>query len=78
MSGMYRKKNAENYIRQRNNGFMGGENMRGVKNQNVDIKTDGNDVVVTDGIIEYFRKSKTEQTVAIANDIYFAEKYMEV
>lgn len=47
--------------------------MRGIKNPNVDIKTDGNDVVVTDGKIEYFRKPKTEQTVAIANDIYFAE-----
>lgn len=52
--------------------------MRGIKNPNVDIITDGNDVVVTDGKIEYFRKSKTEQTVAIANDIYFAEKYTEV
>lgn len=51
--------------------------MRGIKNLNVDIKTDGNDIVVTDGKIEYFRKPKSDQTVAIANDIYFAEKYME-
>lgn len=63
---------------QRNNGFMEGEVMRGIKNPNVDIKTDGNDVVVTDGKTEYFRKPKSEQTIAIANDIYFAEKYMEV
>lgn len=52
--------------------------MRGIKNLNVDIKTDGNDIVVTDGKKEYFRKPKTQQTIAIANDIYFAEKYMEV
>lgn len=52
--------------------------MRGIKNPNVDIKTNGNDIVVTDGKTEYFRKTKTVQTVAIANDIYFAEKYMEV
>lgn len=52
--------------------------MRGIKNPNVDIKTDENDVVITDGKIEYFRKHKTEQTVAIANDIYFAEKYMNI
>lgn len=52
--------------------------MKRIKNPNLDIKTDGNDVVVTDGKIEYFRKPKTEQTVAIANDIYFSEKYMEV
>ena len=52
--------------------------MRGIKNSSVDIKTDGNDIVVTDGKIEYFRKPKTQQAVAIANDIYFAKKYMEV
>lgn len=52
--------------------------MREIKNSKVEIKTDGNDVVVIDGKTEYFRKLKTEQTVAIANDIYFAEKYMEV
>lgn len=57
---------------------MEGEVMRGIKNPNVDIKTDENDVVITDGKIEYFRKHKTEQTVAIANDIYFAEKYMNI
>lgn len=50
--------------------------MRGIKNPKEDIKTNSNDVVVTDGKTEYFRKLKTEQTVAIANDIYFAEKYM--
>lgn len=52
--------------------------MRGIKNPNVDIKTDGNNIVITDGKTEYFRKLKTKQTVAIANDIYFVEKYMEV
>ena len=52
--------------------------MRGIKNSSTDIKTDGNDVVVTDGKTEYFRKTKSDQTVAIANDIYFAEKYREV
>ncbi len=41
-----------------------------IKNPNVDIKTDGK--------TEYFRKPKTEQTVAITNDICFAEKYLEV
>lgn len=51
--------------------------MRGIKNLKVEIKTDGNDVVVTDEKKEYFWKTKSEQTVAIANDIYFAEKYME-
>ena len=39
--------------------------MKGIKNPNVDIKTDGNDIVVTDGKTEYFRKLKTKQTVAI-------------
>lgn len=52
--------------------------MRGIKNPNVDIKVEGNDVIVADGKKEYFRKSKTKQTVVIANAIYFAEKYMEV
>lgn len=52
--------------------------MRGLKKPNVDIKTDGNDVVVTYGKTEYFRKTKSDQTVAIANDIYFAVKYREV
>lgn len=61
-----------------NHGFMEGEVMRGIKNPNVDIKTDGTNIVVTDGKTEYFRKLKTKQTVAIANDIYFVEKYMEV
>lgn len=62
----------------KNDGFIEGEDMRGIKNPNVDIKTDGNDVVVTDGNTEYFRRQKTKQTIAIANDIYFAEKYVEV
>lgn len=52
--------------------------MKGIKNPNVDIKVEGNDVIVTDGKKEYFRKLKTKQTVVIANAIYFAEKYMEV
>lgn len=52
--------------------------MREIKNPKVDIETDGNDIVITDGETEYFRKLKSRQTVAIANDIYFAEKYMEV
>ena len=39
--------------------------MKGIKNPNVDIKTDRNDIVVTDGKTEYFRKLKTKQTVAI-------------
>ena len=37
---------------------MEGEVMRGIKNPNVDIKTDGNDIIVTDGKTEYFRKPK--------------------
>lgn len=61
-----------------NNGFIEGEVMRRVKNPNMDIKIEGNDVVVTDEKTEYFRKPKTKQTVAIANDIYFAEKYVEI
>lgn len=35
--------------------------MRGIKNPNVIIKTDGNDVVVTDGKTEYFRKPKNKR-----------------
>lgn len=41
----------------------------------VEIKTDGEDIIVTDGKTEYFRKPKTKQTISIANDIYFAIKY---
>lgn len=52
--------------------------MRGIRNPNVDIKVERNDVIMTDGKKEYFRKPKTKQTVVIANAIYFAEKYMEV
>lgn len=44
-------------------------------NKNVKIITYKNDVVVTDGKKEYFRKPKNKQTIAIANDIYFAIKY---
>lgn len=43
--------------------------------KNIEIKTDGNDIIITDGKKEYFRKPKTKQTIAIANDIYFAVKY---
>lgn len=46
--------------------------------RNVEIKQDGGDVVVLDGKKEVFRKPKTPQTVAIANDIYFAVKYGEM
>lgn len=44
-------------------------------NKNVEIKTDGEDVIVTDGKTEYFRKPKAKQTISIANDIYFSVKY---
>ncbi|MCM1224561.1 MAG: hypothetical protein NC548_59945 [Lachnospiraceae bacterium] len=43
--------------------------------KNIEIKNCGNDVIVTDGKSEYFRKPKTKQTIAIANEIYFAVKY---
>lgn len=33
---------------------MAGEDMRGIKNSSTDIKTDGNDIVATDGKTEYF------------------------
>jgi hypothetical protein len=45
------------------------------KNKNVDIKNDNGDVVVTDGKTEFYRAKKTEQTISIANCIYFANKY---
>ena len=48
-----------------------------IKNKKVDIKNDNGDVVVTDGKVEFYRAKKTERTVAIANDIYFASKYEE-
>ncbi len=51
--------------------------MRGIKNPNVDIKTDGNDVVMTNGKTEYFRKTKSDQTVAIANDAIECSSYEE-
>lgn len=43
-----------------------------------DIKRDGNDVVVINNNREVFRRKKTKQTVAIANDIYMACKYGKV
>lgn len=46
-------------------------------NKNIDIKIDGNDVIVTDGKQEYFRMPKTEQTVSIANSIYMYHKYSD-
>ncbi len=46
-----------------------------IKNKKVDIKNDNGYVVVTDGKTEFYRAEKTRQTVAIANSIYFAEKY---
>lgn len=46
-----------------------------IKNKKVDIKNDNGDVVVTDGKSEFYRAKKTKQTVSIANNIYFAEKY---
>lgn len=44
---------------------------------NVDIKTEQNNVVVLNNGNEVFRKPKTRQTVAIANDIYFYYKYKD-
>lgn len=50
-----------------------------IKNKKVEIKTrivNGKiDVVVTDGKTEFYRDEKNEQTIAIANSIYFAAKY---
>ena len=46
-----------------------------IKNKKVDIKNDKDDVIVTDGKIEFYRAKKTEQTIGIANCIYFATKY---
>lgn len=40
-----------------------------------EIKQNGNDVVVISNNKEVFRRKKTRQTVAIANDIYMAYKY---
>ncbi len=40
-----------------------------------EIKRDGNDVVVVSDKKEVFRRTKTKQTVAIANDIYMFYKY---
>lgn len=44
-------------------------------NKTVDIKRDGKDIVVVANGKEVFRKLKTRQTVAIANDIYMGYKY---
>ncbi len=49
-----------------------------IKNKKVDIKNDNSDVVVTDGNTEFYRATKTRQTIAIANDIYWSIKYEEV
>lgn len=35
--------------------------MRGIKNPNIDIKTGGDDIVITDKTTEYFRKLKNRQ-----------------
>ena len=45
------------------------------KGNSVELKNDGADVIVTANNKEVFRKPKTDQTVAIANEIYFAYKY---
>lgn len=44
-------------------------------NKSVEIKRDKNDVIVIDNGNEVFRRVATKQTIAIANDIYFAHKY---
>ena len=49
----------------------GGNKMK----NNVEIKCDGNDVVVIVNKKEVFRKPKTKQTISIANDIYMRYKY---
>lgn len=41
----------------------------------VDITQENGNVIVRDKEKVYFCKPKTEQTVAIANEIYFAKKY---
>lgn len=46
-------------------------------NKTTDIKTDGTDVVVVSDGKEVLRKRKTEQTVAIAHDIYMYYKYKD-
>jgi hypothetical protein len=45
-----------------------------VKNT-VDITQENGNVIVRDNKTVFFCKPKSEQTVAIANEIYFAEKY---
>lgn len=49
--------------------------MNQIKNKRVGIKNDNGYVVVTDGKTEFYRAIKSKQTIAIANSIYFAEKY---
>ena len=44
-------------------------------NKTVDIFRDGRDIVVVANGKEVFRKTKTNQTVSIAHDIYMAYKY---
>ena len=46
-------------------------------NKTADIKTDGTDVIVVSDGKEVFRKRKTDQTVAVANDIYMYHKYKD-
>jgi hypothetical protein len=44
-------------------------------NKTVDIKRDGNDIVVVANGKEVCRKPKTTQTISIAHDSYMGYKY---
>lgn len=46
-------------------------------NKKADIFQDGNDIVVTDGKKEVFRKPRSKQTISIAHSIYMAERYKD-
>ena len=46
-------------------------------NDSVEIKRDKDEVIVIDNGKEVFRRFATRQTIAIANDIYFAHKYKD-
>lgn len=46
-------------------------------NKKADIFPDGNDIVVTDGKKEVFRKPRSKQTISIAHCIYMAERYQD-
>ena len=46
-------------------------------NNKIDIKMVGNEIVVTDGKTEFFRRQKTKQTLSIAHDIYMYYKYKD-